>query len=180
IVDTPAARATSAIVDRRRRSCALATVIPYLCIVTTVLQGRAVQTRAVYAGFAVFGGFWGAWGGLIPAIRDQAGISNGQLGTALLFIGAGALPAMLLTGRRVDRWGQPAAGVLLPLLGVVGVVLAAPARDLTSLSVGLAMLRASASAADFPIITGAGAAQQASGRPIIPRPHASFSGAVVV
>ncbi len=139
-----------------------------------------MQTRAVYAGFAVFGGFWGAWGGLIPAIRDQAGISNGQLGTALLFIGAGALPAMLLTGRRVDRWGQPAAGVLLPLLGVVGVVLAATARDLTSLSVGLAMLGASSGAADVAINTVAGAAQQASGRPIIPRAHATFSGAVVV
>src|SRR5260370_21525933 len=123
MVDTPGARATSAIGDRRRRPCALATVIPYLCIVTTVLQGRAVQTRAVYAGFAVFGGFWGAWGGLIPAIRGQAGISNGQVGTAVLFIGAGALPAIVLPGRRRDRWGQPAAAVLLPLLLLVGVVL---------------------------------------------------------
>src|SRR5260370_7449229 len=150
MVDTPGARATSAIGDRRRRSCALVTVIPYLWIVTTVLRGRAVQTRAVYAGFAVFGGFWGAWGGLIPAIRDQAGISNGQLGTALLFIGAGALPAMLLTGRRVDRWGQPAAGVLLPLLGVVGVVLAATARTLTRLSAVLPMLGPPSAPAHFP------------------------------
>src|SRR5260370_28139973 len=117
MVDTPGARATSAIGDRRRRPCALATVIPYLCIVTTVLQGRAVQTRAVYAGFAVFGGFWGAWGGLIPAIRDQAGIRNGQLGPPLLFIGAGALPAIFLTCRRGGRRGQPAAGGFLPVPG---------------------------------------------------------------
>jgi len=59
---------------------------------------RTGGARAAYAGFAVFGGFWGAWGASIPAIRDQAGVSDGQLGTALLFVGAGALPAMLLSG----------------------------------------------------------------------------------
>src|SRR5260370_18337671 len=95
-------------------------------------------------------------------------------------MGAGGRRGMLRTGGRVEGWGQPGGGVLLPLLGVVGVVLAATARDLTSLSVGLAMLGASSGAADVAINTVAGAAQQASGRPIIPRAHATFSGAVVV
>jgi len=55
--------------------------------------------RNAYAGFAVFGAFWGVWGASLPAIRDQAAVTDGQLGTALLFIGAGALPAMLLADR---------------------------------------------------------------------------------
>ncbi|HEV2088351.1 MAG TPA: MFS transporter, partial [Cryptosporangiaceae bacterium] len=138
------------------------------------------QIRATYAGFAVFGGFWGTWGASIPQIRDQAGVTVGELGTALLFVGAGALPAMLLTGRLVDRWGRPAAAALLALLGLVGVAVAVTARDLTSLSIGLAVLGASSGAADVAINTAAGSAQQASGRQVITRAHAAFSLAVVV
>ena len=48
-------------------------------------------------------------------MQDQAGVSDGELGLALLFVGAGALPAMLLVGRALDRWGlQVAAGVYQP------------------------------------------------------------------
>lgn len=61
-----------------------------------------------YAGFIVFGGFWGTWGASVPSVRDQAGVSDGELGTALVFVGAGALPAMLVAGRAVDRWGTRA------------------------------------------------------------------------
>ncbi len=139
------------------------------------------RTRAlVYGGFAVFGGFWGTWGASIPAIRDQAGVTPGELGTALLFVGAGALPAMLLTGRLVDRWGSRTAGALLALLGVIGVLVAVTARDLTSLSIGLAALGASSGAVDVAINTAAGSAQQASGRQVVTRAHAAFSFAVVV
>lgn len=135
---------------------------------------------AAYVGFAVFGAFWGTWGASIPAIRDQAGISDGELGTALLFVGAGALPAMLGSGPLVDRWGQRAAGTLLVALGVAGVLVAAAAQDLLTLSVGLTVLGAASGAADVAINSVAGSAQQASGRPVISRAHATFSAAVVV
>jgi len=138
------------------------------------------RPRAAYAGFAVFGGLWGAWGASIPAIRDQAGITDGQLGVALLFVGAGALPAMLLAGRAVDRWGHAATAVLLGLLGAVGVLVAATAQDMLSLAAGLVALGASSGAADVAINTAAGSAERASGRPVIGRAHAAFSTAVVV
>lgn len=146
------------------------------------MRGRAGHARAgaAYAGFAVFGGFWGTWGASIPAIRDQAGITVGELGTALLFIGAGALPAMLLSGRIVDHWGQRAAAGLLLLLGFIGVLVGSTARDLTSLSAGLAALGAASGAADVAINTAAGSAQQVSSRNVITRAHAIFSLGVVV
>ncbi|HEV7466079.1 MAG TPA: MFS transporter [Candidatus Dormibacteraeota bacterium] len=134
---------------------------------------------AAYACFAVFGGYWGAWAASIPALREQAGVTDGQLGTALLFVGAGALPAMLLTGRLVDRWGRRAAGALLALLGAVGVLVVVTGRDLTSLSAGVAAMGAASGAADVAINTVAGSAQQASGRSVIARAHATFSFAVV-
>jgi MFS family permease len=133
-----------------------------------------------FAGFAVFGAFWGAWGASIPAIRDQAGVTDGQLGTALLFIGAGALPAMPLSGRAVDRWGLRATAVLIALLGGSGLLVAAAARDLVSLALGLALVGAASGAADVAINTAAGSAQRASGRPVVTRAHATFAAAVVV
>lgn len=135
---------------------------------------------APYVGFVVFGAFWGTWGASIPAVRDQASVSEGQLGTALLFVGLGALPAMPAAGRLVDRWGQRAAGMLLAALGTAGVLVAGTAADLVTLSLGLAALGAASGAADVAINAAAGSAQQNSGRPVIPRAHAAFSAAVVV
>ena len=132
-----------------------------------------------FAAFAVFGALWGAWGASIPAIRDQAGVSEGQLGVALLFVGAGALPAMPLSGRAVDRWGLRATAALLALLGGAGLLVAITARDFVTLALGLLLLGAASGAADVAINAAAGSAQHASDRPVVPRAHAAFSAAVV-
>ena len=136
--------------------------------------------RRVYVAFAAFGGFWGVWGASVPAIRDQAGVSEGQLGVALLFIGAGALPAMLLAGRAVDRYGDRAIAATVTLLGIAGAVVAFAARDLLSLAVALVALGATSGAADVAINTAAGAAQRRSHGPVVARAHGTFSAAVVV
>jgi MFS family permease len=139
-----------------------------------------MRRRTAYAGFAVFGAFWGAWGASLPAIRDQASVTDGQLGSALLFIGAGALPAMLLAGRAVDRWPERATAALLALMGLVGVGVVLAAHDFAGLAVSLGLLGAAAGAADVAINTAAGSAQRAHGGAVISRSHATFSAAVVV
>ncbi|MER6170782.1 MFS transporter [Streptosporangium sp. NPDC001681] len=116
----------------------------------------------------------------MPAIRAQAELGDGELGTALLFIGAGALPAMLVTGRAVDRWGLRVAALLLVTLGAAGTLVAVAGRDFWSLSAGLALLGASSGAADVAINSAAGSAERASGRPVITRAHGTFSALVVV
>jgi len=133
-----------------------------------------------YAGFAVFGALWGAWGASLPAIRDQTAVTDGELGTALLLIGAGALPAMLLAGRAVDRWAERATAALLGLLGAVGVVVVLAAHDVVGLAATLVLLGATSGAVDVAINTAAGSAQRAHGGPVIARAHATFSAAVVV
>jgi MFS family permease len=134
----------------------------------------------VYASFAVFGAFWGAWGASLPAIRDQAGLSDSELGSALLFVGAGALPAMLAAGRAVDRWPRQTTAALLVALGSVGVLVAAAPQGMLGLALALALLGAVSGAADVAINTAAGAAQRATGGAIVARAHATFSAAVVV
>jgi MFS family permease len=143
-------------------------------------QSRTTQAFTAYAGFAAFGGFWGVWGASVPAVREQAGLSDGQLGTALLFVGAGALPAMLLTGPAVDRWGHRLTALLLVALGGAGVAVALTSQGFVSLSVGLAVLGAASGAVDVAINAAAGTAERASGRPVIARAHAMFSASVVV
>lgn len=126
------------------------------------LQPGGTRVRTAYCGFAVFGAFWGVWGASVPAIREQAGLTDGELGTALLFVGAGALPAMLTAGRAVDRWGHRLTALLLVLLGAVGVAVAVAARDLPSLSAGLALLGAASGAADVAVNAAAGSADRKS------------------
>jgi MFS family permease len=145
-----------------------------------VYRYKAASIRGAYAGFAAFGAFWGTWGASVPAVRDQTGLGEGELGTALLFVGAGALPAMPLAGRAVDRWGSRVAAVLLTLLGAAGVAVAVTARDFVSVSVGLALLGAASGGADVAINATAGSAERATGRRVITRAHGVFSAAVVV
>jgi MFS family permease len=140
---------------------------------------RQLVTAAFLAS-GTFGAFWGTWGSAVPRVRDQAGLDDAQLGTALLFISAGALPAMLLTGRALDRWGLRCTAVLVLVLGVAGVAAAVTADGFVSLCAGLAVLGMTSGAADVALNSVAGRAEQRTGRPIITRAGGVFSTAVVV
>jgi MFS family permease len=135
---------------------------------------------SAFVAVAVFGSFWGVWGASVPRVQHQAGIGDGQLGLALLFVGAGALPAMLLAGRAVDRWGLRVTAVFIGALGGAGAGLALTAVKLASLCVGLAVVGATSGAADVAINAVAGRAEELAGRPVITRVHGMFSSLVVV
>jgi MFS family permease len=135
---------------------------------------------AAYFASAAFGTFWGTWGSAVPRVRDQAGLDDAQLGTALLFISAGALPAMLLTGRALDRWGLRCTALLVVALGAAGLAAAITAGGLVSLCAGLTCVGMASGAADVAMNSVGGRAEQRSGLPIITRAGAVFSTAVVV
>lgn len=135
---------------------------------------------APYAAFAAFGIFWGAWGAALPALRTQAGVSDGQLGTALLFVGLGALPSMAFTGRAVDRFGLRVAAWLLATLAAAGLLISTGAHGMALLVVGMLVVGAASGAADVAINTLAGRAEHASAKPLLTRSHGLFSVGVVV
>lgn len=143
-------------------------------------QSSRGLVASAYVAFAAFGAFWGVWGASVPRVQDQAGVSDGELGLALLFVGAGALPAMLLVGRALDRWGLQVAAGVISALGVVGAVLALTAKDLPSLCAGLAISGAASGAADVAMNSVAGRAENLAGRPVITRVHGTFSAFVVL
>ena len=138
-----------------------------------------MPVRSAYLAFGTFGWLWGTWGAALPAVRDQAGLDQGRLGVALLCIGLGALPAMLLTGRAVDRSGGSVVAVALVLMAACGVAVSVGATSGTSLAVLLLLLGATSGAADVGVNAVAGAAERAAGRPVLTRAHGVFSTAVV-
>ncbi len=135
---------------------------------------------AAYAAFAGMGVFWGTWGAALPALRSQAGLTEGRLGTALLFVGVGALPAMLLTGRLIDRLGLRLTAVLMSLLGAAGVVIAAAAQSYAAVVACMLLVGATSGATDVAINTLAGQAEHTTAKPLVTRAHGTFSLAVVV
>lgn len=158
-------------------------IVATLCIVTQMARllssSRAMSVSAYLCGGA-YGMFWGMWGASVPRVQEQAAIDDGQLGVALLFIGAGALPPMVLAGRALDRWGLGLAGATLAAMGCAGIVLAVTADDLVRLCVGLSILGATSGSADVGLNAVAGRAEQTHGRPLVARTHAAFSALVVV
>lgn len=148
--------------------------------------GRAYDPRAgsvtpstSYAAFAAFGAFWGTWGAALPSVRDQTGVTDGQLGSSLLLVGLGALPAMLLAGAAVDRWGSRATAAALGSLALTGVGLAVFAHSPATLAAALLLVGVTSGAADVGINTLAGSVQRATGRPTIMRAQGAFSCSVV-
>jgi MFS family permease len=137
------------------------------------------EALAAYGAFAAFGAVWGAWGAAVPRVQDQAAVSDGQLGLALLFIGVGALAAMLGAGRVLDRFGLRVTAGFVTALGVVATALTGFATDLSRLCCGLAVLGALSGSADVGINAIAGRAEAATGRRVIARAHGTFSAAVV-
>ncbi len=134
---------------------------------------------ATYLASVVFGAFWGTWGSAVPRVRDQADLTDAHLGTALLFISAGALPAMFLTGRALDRWGLRCTALVVVALGGAGLAMATTADGLVSLCAGLAGVGIASGAVDVAMHSVGGRAEQRSGRPIITRAGAVFSTTVV-
>jgi MFS family permease len=134
-----------------------------------------VRARGPLLAFFAFGAFWGAWGVLLPDIKENVGASVSELGLALFAVGFAALPAMLLTGRIVDRVGPRATPAALLLFAVSGV-LPAFADSIAALVPALLFLGAATGALDVVINSAATSVEAATGRRIIQVAHALFSG----
>ena len=132
------------------------------------------STAGALAAFAGFGVFWGAWGVLLPDVKEQAGASVAELGAALLFISLGALPTMLVTGRLADRLGARAVTPALVLFGVA-ILLPGLAHSVEWLAASLVLVGAASGALDVAINVAATAAESTGGRRLFQIAHAFFS-----
>jgi len=129
--------------------------------------------------FGAFGVFWGAWAVLLPAIKEQTGASVTELGVALLFVAAAALPAMFATGLLLDRLGPRVLPISAVLFGLA-VLLPGLADSVSQLVFALVVVGAASGALDVSINFGATSIEACGGAPIMQKAHASFSGGFLV
>jgi MFS family permease len=113
---------------------------------TTMESARPGLLRATRLAFVVPGYAISAWAPLIPHVQAQIGLNAGQLGMALLALGAGSMTTMPIAGGLVGRFGCRrlfasagyAVALILPLLALVhSVWLLAAALFALGISLGL-------------------------------------------
>ncbi|MPZ69137.1 MAG: MFS transporter [Actinobacteria bacterium] len=140
-------------------------------------RGPLIDRRALglLAAFGVFGTFWGGWSALLPEIKDVVDASDSVFGLALLGVGVGAFPAMLMMGPIYDRFGQRTVPPLLILFALTtlipGLVDSAPL-----LFGSLIFLGAMSGMLDISVNAATTDWEAATGRRLMNLAHAVFSG----
>lgn len=138
------------------------------------VPGRA---RAL-VGFAAFGVFWGTWGASLPRVQHRAGVSDAELGIALLWVGVGALGSIRWAGGLSDRFDR--RPVALSIIALAGAgLLPVIARGPVELSASLLVLGAASGAVDAAINAAASRAES-GGRAVVSLAHGCFSLGVVL
>ena len=147
---------------------------------TGELDPAVRERRGLLIGFAAFGSFWGAWSAVLPDVRAQAGLQDGELGLALAAIAVAALPAMPLAGRLVDRHG---ARRLIPVamgLFAFAALLPGLAEGLLPLVLALLLLGATTGALDVLLNTATASWERLEGGRLMAGAHGCFSLGVLV
>jgi MFS family permease len=130
---------------------------------------------SVTAYFVLYGVILAIWVTRIPAIKQGLGLTNGQLGLALLALPAGVLLITLVAGRLVDRVGSArvtaAGGAVMALL----LIPPALAGGLGSLSAALFAFGIGAGALNVGMNANGVLVEQVSGRRVMSSLHAGYS-----
>lgn len=135
--------------------------------------------RGPLLAFAAFGAYWGAWGVLVPDIKEQVDASVTELGIAFLALALASLPAMLVTGRIVDRVGPRIMPLALVLFGVAAV-LPGFAGSVSQLTLALILVGLTSGAVDVVINVAATNVETSGGPRVMQIAHAFFSAGFLV
>ena len=135
--------------------------------------------RGPLLAFAAFGAYWGAWGVLVPDVKEQVDASVTELGIAFLALALAALPAMLVTGRIVDRVGPRIMPVTLVLFGLAAV-LPGLAGSVWQLTLALILVGITTGAVDVVINVAATNVETSGGPRVMQVAHALFSAGFLV
>src|SRR3954454_3569862 len=78
---------------------------------------RKSPRTAVAAAFLIHSAVSGTWAPRLPAIKESLGLSDGELGTALVGLAIGLVVGTRVAAAPIDRWGsRPFMRAGFPLL----------------------------------------------------------------
>jgi MFS family permease len=135
--------------------------------------------RGPLLAFAAFGAYWGAFGVLVPDLKEQVGASVTQLGIAFLAVALAALPAMVVTGRIVDRVG-PRIMPLALVFFAAAAVLPGLTGSVVQLGLALVVVGLASGAVDVVINVAATNVEASGGPRVMQLAHAGFSAGFLV
>jgi len=147
---------------------------------TSLARRQLVRWRtSIFTLFLLCGVTLASWASRLPAVKQNLGIDDFEVGILLFSMGAGSLIGVMSANVVVVRWGAR-RGLSVTILGVgAGLFLAALGVDaLSSYPVtvaALAILGLSFGATDVMMNVEAAAVEQAFGRTLMPLFHAFFS-----
>lgn len=130
--------------------------------------------RGPLAAFVAEGFCWGSFAGVVPAVKRQAGLSDSELGTALLIGAVAAFCAMWLAPW-LDRVLQRFAMPLLAVIMSTGFVLAGLADGWTSMAVALVVCALGAGTLDVTMNARLSEFESSRKRPLMNMAHGIFS-----
>ena len=146
---------------------------------------RAVRTAsvAVFTVFALAGFNFSSWAARLPAVRDELGLSEGQMGLLLLVGSIGSLVALPLSGLVVTRIGAVKAVAGFALVNATGLTIAtfgASAGQVVVTAAGLVVFGVGTGVWDAAMNLEGAIVEQKLGRTVMPRYHAGFSLGTVI
>ena len=130
---------------------------------------------AVSAAFLIHATVSGTWAPRLPAIKESLGLSDGELGTALVGLAIGLVVGTRVAGAPVDRFGsRPVMRVGFPLLAAT-LVLPGLADSLVTLLLSLFVLGLASGALDVAMNAQGIEVERHLGRPILSGLHGLWS-----
>jgi MFS family permease len=130
---------------------------------------------AVSAAFLIHSTVSGTWAPRLPAIKESLGLSDGELGTALVGLAIGLVVGTRLAGAPVDRFGsRPVMRVGFPLLAAT-LLLPGLADSLVTLLLALFVLGLASGALDVAMNAQGIEVERHLGRPILSGLHGLWS-----
>jgi MFS family permease len=130
---------------------------------------------ATWAYFFLSGAGMAVWVARIPSVKHQLALTDGMLAIGLMAVAAGALLAMQVVGRLVDRLGSAPVTHVSGVLVSVALVGPGLAPNLPVLVVTLFVLGCAMGLVDVAMNAQAVLVERAYGRPIMTSFHAGWS-----
>ncbi|MFE7114132.1 MFS transporter [Streptomyces sp. NPDC057654] len=130
---------------------------------------------ALYAVFFINGLVLASWAPRIPQIKAALGLTEAELGLALLGVALGSLPAMAAAGVLVNRFGSHTVARITVVWYAASIVLPGLARNLAGLIASLTVLGAAVGSLDVAMNTHAVEVERGSGRSRMSSFHGLYS-----
>src|SRR3954451_19601823 len=136
---------------------------------------RRSPRRAVAAAFLIHSTASGTWAPRLPAIKESLGLSDGELGTALVGLAIGLVVGTRVAGAPIDRWGsRPFMRAGFPLLAAT-LLLPGLADSGPALFASLLVLGVASGALDVAMNAQGIEVERTLGKPILSGLHGLWS-----